>query len=141
MRQFYRRGITLALGLVMTVGLLAGCGSSGIGESLGLSVDPADVAMPLKETQTLKGLTNFPAGTESDANKRTIFKRLEEQTNVHIDWRTIQSDQWGDKIALEMATIKTMPDFVFNAGFGKATRGLYRRYQAASDTPFPKDCL
>lgn len=130
MRQFYRRSIALALGLVMTVGLLAGCGSSGFGESLGLTVDPAEVTLPLKETATLKGLTNFPAGTESDANKRTIFQRLEEQTNVHIDWRTIQSDQWGDKIALEMSTVQTMPDFVFNAGFGETDLLKYARWGA-----------
>ena len=114
----------------MTAGLLAGCSSGSFGDSLGLTVDPADVALPLKETATLKGLTNFPAGTESDANKRTIFKRLEEQTNVHIDWRTIQGDQWGDKIALEMATVSTMPDFVFNAGFGEADLLRYAKWGA-----------
>ena len=130
MRKFYRH-IALALSLVLMLGLLSACGGGGsFGESLGLTVDPADVAMPLAETATLKGLTNFPAGTESDANKRTIFKRLEEQTNVHIDWRTIQGDQWGDKIALEMATVNTMPDFVFNAGFGEADLLRYAKWGA-----------
>ena len=62
-------------------------------------------------------MTNFPAGTESEPNNRTIFKRLEEQTNVHVEWKTIQSDQWGEKIVLEMSNINTLPDFVFNAGF------------------------
>ena len=130
MRQFYRRIIALALTLILMAGLMAGCGNRGFGESLGLTVDPAEVAMPLAESVTLKGLTNFPAGTESDPNKRTIFKRLEEQTNVHIDWRTIQSDQWGDKIALEMATVKTMPDFIFNAGFGEADLLKYAQWGA-----------
>ena len=72
---------------------------------------------PLEKQEVLTGLTNFPAGTESEPNNRTIFKRLEEKTNVHIEWRTIQSDQWGEKIALEMANFKSLPDFVFNAGF------------------------
>jgi len=124
MRKFYRRSISLALTLVTMVTLLAGCGkgsSGGIGgDSLGLDVDPADVAMPLAETATISGLTNFPAGTESDPNNRTIFKRLEEKTNVHVEWRAIQSDQWGDTIQLEMSNAKTLPDFVFNAGFGDA---------------------
>ena len=72
---------------------------------------------PLAEQATLTGLTNFPAGTESEPNNRTIFKRLEEKSNVHIEWRTIQGDQWGEKIQLEMANFKSLPDFVFNAGF------------------------
>ena len=122
MRKFYRRGISLALALVMMAALLAGCGNKdGIGgDSLGLDVDPADVALPLAETATIKGLTNFPAGSESEPNNRTIFKRLEEQTNVHVEWRSIQNDQWGDTIKLEMSNAKTLPDFVFNAGFGEA---------------------
>ena len=122
MSKFYRRSISLVLALIMTMALLAGCGGTGTGTgggSKGLDVDPADVAMPQAETVTIKGLTNFPAGTESEPNNRTIFKRLEEQTNVHVEWRTIQSDQWGDKIQLEMANAKTLPDFVFNAGFGE----------------------
>jgi len=76
-----------------------------------------EYTFPLAEQATLTGLTNFPAGTESEPNNRTIFKRLEEKTNVHIEWRTIQSDQWGEKIQLEMANFKSLPDFVFNAGF------------------------
>ena len=43
-------------------------------------------------------------GSEPEPNNRTIFKRLEEQTNVHIDWTAIQSDQWSDKITLNMST-------------------------------------
>lgn len=112
--------MSLALAVVLTMSLLAGCGGKGGvgGASAGLEVDPATLQFPLAETATIKGLTNFPAGTESEPNNRTIFKRLEEQTNVHVEWKTIQSDQWGEKIALEMANVKTLPDFVFNAGFG-----------------------
>ena len=115
-----RRGLALALAATLSVGLLAGCGGGGgktLGGGKGLEVDPAEVAMPLAEKATINGLTNFPANTESEPNNRTIFKRLEEDTNVHVEWRTIQQDQWGDKISLEMANAKTLPDFVFNAGF------------------------
>lgn len=122
MSKFSKRGLSLVLALVMMAALLTGCGGKDgpTGDSLGLDVDPADVAMPMAEKTTITGLTNFPAGTESEPNNRTIFKRLEEQTNVHVEWRTIQSDQWGDTIKLEMSNAKTLPDFVFNAGFGEA---------------------
>ena len=121
MKKFFRRSISLALALVMATGLLASCGGGNKlgGNSKGLEVDPAEVAMPLAEKATIKGLTQFPAGTESDPNNRTIFKRLEEQTNVHVEWRAIQKDQWGDTIQLEMSNAKTLPDFVFDAGFGE----------------------
>ena len=119
MRKFTKL-MSLALAVVLTMSLLAGCGGkSGTigGNSAGLEVEADSLAFPLAETATIKGLTNFPVGTESNPNNRTIFKRLEEQTNVHVEWKTIQSDQWGEKIALEMANVKTLPDFVFNAGF------------------------
>ena len=121
MKNSVKRVLALALSLVLTLGLRAGCGNSGTtpgGESAGTTVDPASLAFPLAEKAELNGLTNFPVGSESEPNNRTIFKRLEEQTNVHINWKAIQGDQWGEKIALEMSNVKTLPDFVFNAGFG-----------------------
>ena len=116
-----RKILALLLALCMMASLLAACGGSSSGDiggaSGGTDVDPASLAFPLAEKAEISGLTNFPAGTESEPNNRTIFKRLEEQTNVHVNWKTIQSDQWGDKISLEMANASTLPDFVFNAGF------------------------
>jgi len=85
---------------------------------------------PLEKTESFTALTNFPAGTESEPNNRTIFKRLEEATNVHVEWRTIQSDQWGEKIALEMSNAKTLPELVFNAGFGDTDLQKYAKQGA-----------
>ena len=118
----FKRAMALILAMVMTMALFAGCGKSGEQLSGGemVEVDAASLQFPLAETAELNGLTNFPVGTESEPNNRTIFQRLEEQTNVHINWKTIQADQWGEKIALEMANVKTLPDFIFNAGFGDA---------------------
>ncbi len=80
-------------------------------------VDASTLTFPLAEKATLTGMISYPANTESDPNKRTIFKRLQEKTNVEIEWTAIQSDQWGDKIALSMANIDTLTDFIFTAGF------------------------
>lgn len=108
--------VALAAGLAVST---AGCGNSGdIGNNGGQEVDVADLEFPLKEKATLTGLISYPANTESDPNKRTIFKRLQEKTNVEINWTAIQADQWGDKISLSMANAKTLTDFVFTAGFG-----------------------
>ena len=110
--------MALILGILMVLGLAA-CGGQKepSGDKKGLDVDPASLQFPLAEKAEISGLTSFPVGTQSDPNKRTIFMRLEEKTNVHVSWKTIQSDQWGDKISLEMANLKTLPEFVFSAGF------------------------
>ena len=84
-------------------------------------VDPAELSFPLKTRAVITGLTSFPASTESDPNKRTIFRRLQEKTNVEVKWTAIQSDQWNDKITLAMANPKTLSDFVFNASFNDSS--------------------
>ncbi|MBQ0001303.1 MAG: extracellular solute-binding protein [Clostridiales bacterium] len=75
---------------------------------------------PLAETAEFTAMISYPPNTESDPNKRTIFKRLEEQTNVHVNWTAIQGDQWGDKITLNMSNLDTLTDLVFTAGFGNS---------------------
>ena len=72
---------------------------------------------PLKEKETITGLISYPTASEPDPNKRAIFERLQQETNVHVDWTAIPSDQWGDKIALQMVNYKTLQDFVFSGGF------------------------
>ena len=108
-----RRLLTLFMAVVMVVAIFAVAPSA----SAAKNSEPDSYSFPLEKTAQINGLTSFPAGTESDPNNRTIFKRLEEATNVHVNWKTIQSDQWGDKITLEMSNAKTLPEFVFSAGF------------------------
>ena len=110
-----RRILSLLLTVVMVAALFAVAPAADAAKKQEI---PDSYTFPLAETETIKGLTNFPAGSESEPNNRTIFKRLEEQTNVHVEWKSIQSDQWGDKITLEMSNAKTLPEFVFNAQFG-----------------------
>ncbi|SFK90562.1 putative aldouronate transport system substrate-binding protein [Lachnospiraceae bacterium KH1T2] len=105
----------IAMSIAVTT---TGCGSKvSLNAGQMQEVDASELEFPLKEKKTISGLISYPANTESDPNKRTIFKRLEEETNVHVDWTAIQSDQWADKISLEMANLKTLPDFVFTASF------------------------
>ncbi len=101
---------------------LAACGGNKSDNTVGSGemqeVDVADLSFPLAEKATLTGMTQYPANTESDPNNRTIFKRLQEKTNVEIEWKAIQGDQWGEKITLAMADTNTLTDFIFSAGFG-----------------------
>lgn len=119
MKKIFKRLIAVGLAAVTTASLAAcgGNGSAQLNDGEFQEVDPSELEFPLDETATLTGMTSYPANTESDPNNRTIFKRLEEQTNVHIDWTAIQSDQWGDKITLNMANPNSLTDFIFSAGF------------------------
>ena len=109
----YRRFLSLFLAVIMVTALVAVAPAAQAKKQ----AIPDFYTFPLEEKAEIGGLTNFPAGSEAEPNNRTIFKRLEEATNVHVNWRAIQSDQWGDKISLEMSNVKTLPEFVFNAQF------------------------
>ncbi len=109
---------TLAAALAFS---FTACGGSGskveLNDGTLQEVDLEELKFPLAEKKTLTGMISYPANTESDPNKRTIFKRLQEETNVEIDWTAIQQDQWGDKITLAMANLDTLSDFIFTANF------------------------
>ena len=116
-----RRNFLKVCALAGSAAALSACGggkSTGGSNSAAAAVDTTGaVEFPLSEKVTFTGMTSFPVGSEPEPNNRTIFKRLEEQTNVHIDWTAIQSDQWSDKITLNMSNPNTLTDFVFTADF------------------------
>ena len=114
-----RRNFLKACAVAGSAAALTACGGKGgSNNSAAAAVEvTGPVEFPLAETVTFTGTTSYPAGSESEPNNRTIFKRLEEATNVHIDWTAIQSDQWGDKITLTMANPNTLTDFIFSADF------------------------
>ncbi|MBE5904143.1 MAG: extracellular solute-binding protein [Pseudobutyrivibrio sp.] len=112
-----KRVISAALAVTIVASMGVGCGKKGNSASNADKVDMENLAFPLAETVTITGTTSYPVGTEEDPNNRTIFKRLEEDTNVHVEWTAISSDQWADKITLNMSNASTLTDFVFSAGF------------------------
>lgn len=118
--KLVKRVITAALAAGMVFSLTACGGGSDVELNTGelQEVDASELEFPLAEKATLTGMISYPANTESNPNNRTIFKRLQEETNVEIEWTAIQGDQWGDKITLAMANLDTLTDFIFTAGFG-----------------------
>ncbi len=126
-----KRVIAAALAACMTISLV-GCagGRKEINDGTFRPVDASELEFPLKETTTLTGMISYPANTEADPNKRTIFKRLQEDTNVEIKWTAIQSDQWADKITLNMSDPNKLTDFIFTAGFSDSNLLKYADYGA-----------
>ena len=110
------RSIILALTMIIS---LTGCGGNTVAQAdINPSTPIEDVSFPLAEKKELSFITNAPARTEQDPNKRTIFMRLEEQTNVHIKWTCFVSDQFADKKNLALAQFGALPDGLFVAGMG-----------------------
>ena len=114
-----RHMVSLLVILTLITNVLTGCGSTLWGYKIEKKADvnASTVKLPLTKKETITGMISYPTGTESDPNKRAIFKRLEKETNVHVDWTAISQDQWGDKISLQMVNFATLPDFIFSACF------------------------
>ncbi len=117
--KYFKRivAVMLAMGMVVSLTACGGKSTKKLNSGEFQEVDKSELEFPLKETTTLTGMTSYPANTESKPHNRTIFKRLQEKTNVEIEWTAIQSDQWGDKITLNMSNPDTLTDFIFTAGF------------------------
>ncbi len=131
-KKMIKRTVAFALAAIMTLPLTA-CGRTAADLNTGEEMQVVDIAglqFPLAETKTLTGMISYPANTEPEPNNRTIFKRLQQETNVEIEWMAIQADQWGDKIALNMSNPNLLTDFVFTANFSDSDLLRYANYGA-----------
>ncbi|MCD5002535.1 ABC transporter substrate-binding protein [Enterococcus saccharolyticus] len=107
------------LGIALTsVMVLGACGSKEDGKSNTSSPDYelTDVKFPLEEKVTLKMLSQSAPLAPNNPNEKLIFQRLEEDTNVHIDWTNYNSD-FVERRNLDIASGE-LPDAIFNAGAG-----------------------
>lgn len=104
------------IALLLVVASLAACGGKAdSGNASASSNEPyTPVSFPLAEQVTLTALTHAPSFASGEFNDRPIVKRMEESTNVHIDWTVYVDDQFGEKKQLAM-TKKDLPDMVFDA--------------------------
>ena len=128
-KMISRRNFLKAAAVAGSAFALSACGGKSAANDAAAAVEvTGPVEFPLAETVTLTGTTNYPAGSEPQPNNRTIFKRLEESTNVHIEWTAIQSDQWGDKISLNMSN--PQPAALRRPGRGHRPGGVHRHLYA-----------
>lgn len=109
------RMITL---LVASAVMLSGCGNTvneGATAQNAETGETTEISFPLEETAELSFVTSAETGTTQEPNERIIFQRLEEETNVHINWTCFVSDQFSDKKNLTLANAKDLPDGLFTA--------------------------
>lgn len=105
----------LVTALAVSTLVLSGCGKSSSSKSTSSpDYELESVSFPLKEKVTLKMISQSAALAPKDPNDKLIFQRLEEDTNVHIDWTNYNSD-FTEKRNLDIAS-GDLPDAIFNAG-------------------------
>lgn len=111
-----RRNFLKACGAAGAAALtLTACGSKETASSSAAStVDAGSVEFPLEQSVQFTALTHQPSFAPQEPNDRLIAQRLEEATNVHIDWTVYVDDQFGEKKQLALAK-KELPDMVFDA--------------------------
>lgn len=112
MKAITKRTIAAIASMALTLTGLAGCGSKK--NDAAAQVDAATATFPLEESVTFTALTHEPSFAGQEINDRLIAQRLEEATNVHIDWTVYVDDQFGEKKQLALAK-KELPDIVFDA--------------------------
>src|SRR5699024_4930518 len=76
----------------------------------------SDISFPLDEKVTLKLMTESSPLAPEDPNEKLIYQRLEEETNVHIEWRNFTGETYGEKRNLAM-TSGDMSDAINNADY------------------------
>lgn len=111
-----KKMIGILIMLVALVLITAGCGKNDVktwSEDYGLE----NISFPLEEEDiSLKIMTSSSALAPDDPNEKLIFKRLEEETGVHINWQNFVGDTFSERRNLAMST-GDMPDAIMNAGF------------------------
>lgn len=105
----------LASLLVVVPLVLSACGESETASSKDYEL--TDIEFPLEEKVTLNFMSQSPPLAPNDPNDKLIFQRLEEDTNVHIDWTSYSSGEFAEKRNLDIAS-GDLPDAIFNAGAG-----------------------
>ena len=97
---------------------VAGCGKE---QHLEAEINPdipvSEVQFPLKRTGRIIIYHKCSGNLYAESERADYFlKRLEKQTNVHIDWTCFVADQFADKKNLALAQFGNLPDGLFNAG-------------------------
>lgn len=118
MKKILIKGILALTMMTMIPMSLISCGN---GSQKSEVVTLENVSFPLEESATLTMLTHAPAISEQDPSKRVIFQRLEEETNVNIEWKCYVDDQFADKRNLALSKKETLPDVVFDADMNTYT--------------------
>lgn len=74
-----------------------------------------NIEFPLAKTASLSILTSAEATSTQNPDEKVIYQRIQEQTNVDVDWTCYVKDQFIDKRNLVLAKGNGLPDIILNA--------------------------
>ncbi len=89
--------------------ILGACGGSKEKSKSSPDYELENVSFPLKEKVSLKMMSQSAPLAPNDPNDKLIFQRLEEETNLHIDWTNYSSDFAEKEIWISLVVIYQMP--------------------------------
>ncbi|MCT1902380.1 extracellular solute-binding protein [Oceanobacillus sojae] len=112
MRGLYRY---LAAAMFISLLIIAGCGKSDQASSEDYEL--SDITFPVEEEDiSLKFITESSPMAPEDPNDKLILQRLEEQTGVHIDWKSFSGESFTEQRNLAVAS-GDLPDAIMNTRY------------------------
>lgn len=113
---FKSAGILMLAGVFALSGCSDGGGSKNVAENPDREANFNQTGLPIvNEPVTLK-MVSPKAALAPEYSEMEIFKRLEEQTNVKIEWENIPDTDYAEKKNLLLAS-GNLPDAFYAAGF------------------------
>ena len=87
------------------------CAAAVIAGSFATFASAEEITFPLEESYSFSIMTRAEVDSEQDFSKKALVQRMEEKTNVVVDYQTVPADQFDDKYKLALSK-KDMPDVV-----------------------------
>lgn len=103
-----KKRMTMILAAAMAVSLLAGCGGkskeSAEEESKKAQVSGEKIEFPLEEKAEIEICVQKRTLHTTSFDEMPFVKQLEEETNVHVNWKEYPETSWDEKVNLDFAS-------------------------------------
>lgn len=121
MKKGWKAISTVVLGSSL---LLGACSSDEGASKSAEKVKFNESGLPIVEDEVTIEMVAPSAPLAPDYNEMVYFQRLEENTNVHIDWNNIPGDGYEEKKNLMLAS-NDLPDAFYGAAFSDSDLNTY----------------
>jgi len=109
-----KKTIALVLVLLMASAMIAGCGKKDSGSASGGSgAEAKEWTWPLEEQKTLTAWVEWSNDYVEHINDLKGIQKIEENTNVHVEWTEVDSATASEQFGLMLASGK-YPDIIRN---------------------------
>ena len=126
MKGKFLRNLSLIMTIIAATSIFAGCGNKNVGGSGddGKEANVNKTGYPIVDEEITLNAITCVSPQSGDYNEMTMLKELEEKTGVDIQFECIQSNTWGEKKNLILASGQ-LPDLFFGGGLSDADINKY----------------